>query len=622
MTTPPDIPALPAASKPADGQSPAPRPTTAPPIWYRPALVVAIGSGVLTLAVAAVLLWDTVSTLRADPLASKDMEAMMTAVRKKENRSNEALKAEIRKRDLELRTIYFQRQSQATRGGWALLFCGGLFVISARLAAHGRRKGPHPAHVADRNGQIAAGRIGRAAVTAVGIIVVGSAVALGIMTRQSPPPASILGPTPSPWPEVTPAPPPQVANAADFARNWHRFRGPGGLGVSPFANVPVEWDGRKKKNILWKKPVPLEGENSPVVWGDRVFLAGANKDTREVYCYFALDGRLLWQTSVKDVPNSQPTPDAEGITAGYAAPTVCCDGPRVFAIFSNMDLVCLSAADGRILWSKSLGAFSNAYGMGSSPILAGGYLVIQLDQGQKDDTDKSKLIALDPANGDPIWQTTRPGGQSWATPILVDYPTGPSAPKGGQIITNGLPWANGYCADDGQELWRADVMAGDVTPSPAFADGQAFVVNSEANLNAIDAGGLGMEMATRILWTPREEESVPLPDIPSPVGDEKGKLLFLLKTSGELSCLDIADKGKLLWQKSLRGEFNASPSLVGDRLYLLAKDGTMYVVAAGREYKLIATSPLGEESLGTPAFADGKIFIRGKRNLYCIAAGK
>ena len=47
----------------------------------------------------------------------------------------------------------------------------------------------------------------------------------------------------------------------------------------------------------------------------------------------------------------------------------------------------------------------------------------------------------------------------------------------------------------------------------------------------------------------------------------------------------------------------------------------MFVCEAGRQFKLLATNPLGEAAYASPVFQDGRIYLRGKKNLYCIAQG-
>ncbi|MCP4451979.1 MAG: hypothetical protein GY809_10985 [Planctomycetes bacterium] len=68
------------------------------------------------------------------------------------------------------------------------------------------------------------------------------------------------------------------------------------------------------------------------------------------------------------------------------------------------------------------------------------------------------------------------------------------------------------------------------------------------------------------------------------------------------------------------GMFQASPSLVGDVLYVLDEDGIMTRarVSDTMAVEVLGTHPLGERCLATPAFAEGRIFIRGVEHLWCI----
>ena len=79
---------------------------------------------------------------------------------------------------------------------------------------------------------------------------------------------------------------------------WPSFRGPDGSGVTMLDSIPDDWDGPSGRNILWKSPVPLPGHNSPVIWGNRVFLSGATEEQQQVYCFDLNTGTLLWTGDV------------------------------------------------------------------------------------------------------------------------------------------------------------------------------------------------------------------------------------------------------------------------------------------------------------------------------------
>ena len=84
-------------------------------------------------------------------------------------------------------------------------------------------------------------------------------------------------------------------------KNFPAFRGPGGNGIAYQTNIPVDWDGPSGKNILWKIPVPAQGYNSPIIWNDKLFIAGASAIKREIFCYNRHDGKLLLSDEVGKV---------------------------------------------------------------------------------------------------------------------------------------------------------------------------------------------------------------------------------------------------------------------------------------------------------------------------------
>ncbi len=389
------------------------------------------------------------------------------------------------------------------------------------------------------------------------------------------------------------------ASAEELSQNWPRFRGPGGSGISAHSNVPLRFDMSEGGSVLWKSKIPLPGFNSPIVWENRIFLSGAKRDKREVYCFDADSGHLLW---TGQVPSSSQINPEEG--TGLAASTMATDGRRVFAIFATGDVAAFSF-DGEKLWAKNLGTPDSRYGYATSLEVFRNLVLIQYDQATAED-GKSRLIALDGFSGNTVWEIKRPVSGSWTSPIVAQTPQGP------QLITSAVPWVISYDPQNGRELWRASLPGNDAAPSPIFAGGFALAIKPDIELMAIKADGTGDVSKTHIAW--RAQEGVG--DICSPLSD--GEFVFLLTTDyATLTCYRLSD-GTMLWQQDLEKTFNASPSLVGQRLYLLATDGTMIVVQAGPEYKELARSELGDTCHASPAFADGRIFIRGDQNLYCI----
>ena len=398
-----------------------------------------------------------------------------------------------------------------------------------------------------------------------------------------------------------------VASKVETQGNWPRFRGPDGLGIcgSDSKDVPISWNAASGDGIVWKVPVPLAGNNSPIVWNDRVFLSGATEKQREVYCFEANTGKQLWQ---KEVPKTSKTPaKAPEVMdkTGFAASTTATDGERVYSMFADGDVAAFDY-DGRSVWTVSLGLPDNPYGHASSLLVHGRLLVIQFDQGAAKDK-LSKVLALDCATGKTVWEQRRQVPSSWATPIVIDV-------KGqSQIVTVGDPWVVAYAPADGSEIWRAKCLHADVGPSPVFANGLVFATNEYSELSAIRADGKGDVTETHILW--KGEDG--LPDTVSPLATRE--FVFVLTSYGILTCYD-AKNGEVLWTEEFEdAAFASSPSLVDGRLYLFSEEGKAWVVKPSRDgCERLSASDLGEGCVTSPAFQNGRIYIRGTQHLFCL----
>ncbi len=400
------------------------------------------------------------------------------------------------------------------------------------------------------------------------------------------------------------ADPPLLRETGDGA-NWPRFRGPGGAGVDTGADVPLTCDVKTGANIAWTAAVPAKGFSSPVVWGDRLLLSGGDKARCEVMCFDVRSGNLWWRSvvpkAVSGPVNANKLPDE----CDMAAATVATDGQRVYAIFASGDLAALDL-DGHVVWSKSLGVPKNLYGHATSLLTWHDRVIVQFDQGTPAD-QLSKIYAFNCATGAVVWSQPRPVGASWATPIVIEV-AGKS-----QIVALAAPWVISYSPQDGSEIWRANCLDGEVTPSPIFAAGTLYIVNPTIKLQAIRPDGRGDVTRTHLGWMAEDG----IPELTSPVSD--GNLVFVVTTAGVLTCYDAKD-GRKQWEHDFDDECNASPSIVRGKLYLITKKGTLVVIEASRQFKELGRSELGEQVVASPAFAGGRMFVRGDKRLICITA--
>ena len=234
-----------------------------------------------------------------------------------------------------------------------------------------------------------------------------------------------------------------------------------------------------------------------------------------------------------------------------------------------------------------------------------------MDQGMPENR-LSRLIALHFATGEVAWQTQHRVGESWTTPIVIEHSGRP------QIIVAAAPSVMAYDPRDGAELWRAACLRkGESAPSPVFANGLVYAVaNPQSGLCAIKVDGKGNVSATHVVWKGEDD----LPDTCSPLATEQ--YVFTVSSAGTVTAYEARQGGKL-WEFDVDNmRFRSSPSLVGSRLYLIGDEGRGVILEPGpKGCKEVGRTDIGEACFASPAFQDGRIFIRGSDHLFCIGQG-
>jgi outer membrane protein assembly factor BamB len=642
---------------------------------------VAIVAAVFVAAVFALMMANLIRAHSADPAAPTKIEQLRAELNRQPGKPDVETLQTIRTLDQQLREQYFRTRRFAVQGAFLLL--GGLAVLllSLHYATAYASPGPEPNPDAVEE-PILATAYARRSVLVMALVLGGLLVTLAVLARhdavaeyveaaeaadlaaeaererqaligpQGPPgPQGQAGPAGPPGQPGTPGPPgpagargpagpagPQgpageagpagppgppgppgpagggetivqvTEQEQEYQQNWPQFRGPNGSGVAPQGDYPTEWDVESGENVAWSSPVPLPGKSSPIVWDDRVFITGATEDTRQVCSYDASSGVMLWcRTVINELSAMDDPPDVEGDT-GYAAPTMATDGERVFASFANGDIAAFDF-EGEQLWTRATGPLESMYGHAASLTVYEDRLIVLLDQGEADD-DLSRIVALDAEDGHRVWETERETPNSWTTPIVIEHAGEP------QIITAADPWVIAYDPENGEEIWRADVLFGDVAPSPIYAGGLVLVCSDGTDLIAIRPDGEGDVTETHVAW----RAPGTMPDTSSPVSD--GTHVYVVASFGLMSAYRLTD-GEQIWEQELpEGMYYASPSIVGDRIWLMNRDGVMHFFATGSEFEHLGSVEMGEAVDATPAFMDGSVFIRGEENLYRIGEPK
>ncbi len=546
-------------------------------------------------AVLAVLLALNFIQIRANnPLSSPALAALSEKLGS--DKSDEALKEQIRELDLVARKAFFTKQWQIQASGILLFVSVTIALVFLRLAYYAEKKRAGAGGRTEKEDPIKSESRKRTAVMVLMIFLFSTSIAIGLASYAALDEESLdkrLAAVKASGDTTKSG----GATEEEMARNWPSFRGPFGDGRIPDPNRAFAQARVSEFVVIWKKEVPKNGFNSPIVWNDRIFFTGSDKESIGIYCVSAEDGSAVWKADLSKILGKSPTlPKDVDSHAGYVAPTMTTDGEKVFAMFASGDLVALDP-EGNALWKREFGLPDNAYGHASSLVCYGNRLIVQLDN-----YSDSRLYALDTATGKNAWEKRREVLASWSSPVLV------RADGRIQIVTNGNPNAIAYGLDNGDELWSAESGSSDIATSPAFADGIAYVANQYARLVAIDW------KTGAILWEAYDD----LPSVSSPVANDE--YVFVATDYGVVSCYE-SEKGGLLWTHEFENGFYSSLVLAGDTLLLADMGGTLHFIKADKAYTEIGSVDVREKIVCTPAIKDGLIYLRGESNLYCIGTG-
>ena len=410
---------------------------------------------------------------------------------------------------------------------------------------------------------------------------------------------------------------------------WPAWRGPEATGAAVKGNPPVTWS--ETENVKWKVKVPGAGASSPIVWGDKIFFhtaietdkkgAAAASESQgrpfhggetptniykfDLVCLDRNTGKTLWQKTVREeMPHEGHHP-----THGFASYSPVTDGTHVWAYFGSRGLHCYDM-DGNHKWSVDLGKMEKrmTFGEGSSPALVGDTVVVVADH-----EGDSFIIAVDKETGKTVWKTDRDEGTAWATPLAVEVDGKV------QIVTCATKLIRSYDDGTGELIWQCGGLTPNAIPSPVSGFGKVFCTSGfrGSALKAIELGRTGDLTGTdAVVWEVNEAT----PYVPSPLlyGD---KIYVCSSNSAEISCYQ-AETGKPNFvEQQLEGmdDVYASPVGAADRVYFVGRDGKTVVIKRSEKLEVLATNILDDQFDASPAIVGDELFLKGKTHFYCIA---
>lgn len=410
------------------------------------------------------------------------------------------------------------------------------------------------------------------------------------------------------------------------AANWPQWRGPEFNGSSPEKNLPATFS--RTENVLWSAPLTGPSGATPVSWGDHIFVSTPDAQKNlNLICFNRKDGSIRWQKTVG-------IGDKNKGRNNMTAPSPVTDGKSVFALYGTADMAAYDF-DGKELWKRNLGKeygrFSIMWIYGSSPLLYDGKLYVQVlqrdpppnDYPSVDDkpTRESFLLCLDPKTGKDLWRQIRKTDATKESQESYTTPTPHRGKNGEELILVGGDYISGHSPKNGEEFWRARLYQKRddwyrIVPSAVVTDGLIYASGPKGEpLVAFKDGGKGDVTDTHVAWSKKEGHT----DWSTPLLYQ-GKLFVLDGGKKTLGCFD-PKTGEKKWSGSLGvpDTIWSSPTGADGKIYCLSENGTVLTLAAGDEFQILSTVKLEEGPCrSSVAVAQGQLFIRTAKNLYCV----
>jgi outer membrane protein assembly factor BamB len=444
------------------------------------------------------------------------------------------------------------------------------------------------------------------------------------------------------------------ATQADYQKNWPHWRGPLANGVAPLGDPPTEWS--ETKNVKWKVSIPGVGNSTPVIWGDKLFVltvvntgkrpegaastavgaqpappaenaqppdggrrgggggqGGGSPPTEThqfvVLCLDRNTGKILWQKTAREEVPHQQTHN----TSTHAPASPITDGQQLYVSFGSRGIYCYDL-DGNLKWQRDLGKMQtiNNFGEGGSPALHGDKLIVNWDHEGPD-----FITALNTKTGETIWKTERDERRTWVTPAII-----PTTTKT-QVVVPGTGKTRSYDLATGELIWECAGLAnGNVVPAPVFGHGYVFAMNGQGgnSFQAIRYDRTGDLTGTDAVGWSLQRNA---PHVPSSLLYDD-LIYFFSSNNGIISCYEAATGKPFLDAHRIEAfqqkQVYASPVGAAGRIYLLARDGTAVVLKKGPQFESLASNKLDDGFDASPVIVGKELFLRGRQNLYCIAA--
>ena len=417
--------------------------------------------------------------------------------------------------------------------------------------------------------------------------------------------------------------------SSSWAENWPEWRGIGGQGVSSAKGLPETWS--ETSGVAWKTILPGRGHSTPVVWGEHLWVTTAieraakpedaerrlkantgdqpvtvlDSVSLRALCVDKASGKVLHDIELLNVKEPQWVHQLNS----YASPSPIVEEGRLYAHFGSFGTACLDTTSHKVLWQNQDLQIMHENGPGSTPVLWGNLLIIHFDG-----SDQQFIAAFDKATGKLAWKTERTGEMRPNPQQRKAYGTALMVTMNGQptVVSPAADWIYGYAPETGKELWKVPYgeLGFSMSVRPVVDDSQIYFSTcfGKSQVMALKYAGL---KTPEVAW--RNNKNAPKMCSPVLAGD----LLFYVDDGGIVSCVEVKT-GEALFRERLGGKFSASPILADGKIYFASREGVVTVIAATREFKILAQNTLEGGLMASPVAVDGALYLRTDKALYRI----
>jgi outer membrane protein assembly factor BamB len=379
---------------------------------------------------------------------------------------------------------------------------------------------------------------------------------------------------------------------------WPQWRGPLRNGLSSETGLLKQWPVNGPA-VAWSITNLGEGYGSLAIKADRLYVQGTKGSESAIFCLNRADGKTIWSVSLG------PKVDESRGNGPRGTPTL--DGDRLYVLTENGDLACLRERDGSRVWGKNIlkeyDGSNPKWLISESPLVDGNRLIVSPGG------SGAGIVALDKMTGAEIWRARELSDQAGYSSCIV-------ADVGGvrSYITFTAGAAVGVRASDGKLMWRYTNVANRVAncTTPVFADNKVFFSS------AYDTGGALLNLTAQN-GEVKAQEAYFTRDMMNHHG---GMVLvngYLYGFSNSvLTCIEF-NTGKVMWRERSVGK--GSITYADGMLYLLGEKQLVGLAEANPkayvEKGRFPINDLGRDSWAHPVVLGGKLYIRNQNELTC-----